>query len=350
MENFSQISKKELNELPIINFIIPAWKEGENYKLCLESLFKIPYPYIKIITNAGGNEETLNIASQFQNFNNFKILHQKSGGGKLKAINDALECVNEGLVFLIDADIILTEEIFYKMVYEVINKSQDVVFALLKPHHSQKKNDLVKYIYINRMFTHFTRRYEGKITPCTCLKYKVVKSIGKFPEKKLYPDGKLMGLTLAEKGFKISFASCLTECFNYPDTLRKYFNQNIRWIQNSYIRVVNTREKRFLFKVIIAIPLFIYILIFPVFYIINFGLFMIGIYLLIYLYLGRIRKVILFKLTSNSNFYGKFHPFFYLKLLFYIYIDSLINLYSFLEFYLLRKKGYKKRKNIETEN
>ena len=58
----------DLNEVPLVNITIPAWKEGKLFEECLQSITKLEYPNLKIIVNAGGSEETI------QNiFKNLKI-------------------------------------------------------------------------------------------------------------------------------------------------------------------------------------------------------------------------------------------------------------------------------------
>ncbi|MBY9005952.1 MAG: glycosyltransferase family 2 protein, partial [Candidatus Lokiarchaeota archaeon] len=95
------ISLDDLESLPLVNIIVPAWKEGKEFERCLNSIKSLSYPNLKIIVNAGGNEETMRIAESFKKNNNFIILHQKSGAdrpslGKIKAINDCLKYIEEG--------------------------------------------------------------------------------------------------------------------------------------------------------------------------------------------------------------------------------------------------------------
>ena len=64
---------------------------------------------MRIIVNAGGSKETLEIANSFKEYKTFKIIHQKKGGGKIKAINDCLSYIAEGLVFIMDADVYVSD-------------------------------------------------------------------------------------------------------------------------------------------------------------------------------------------------------------------------------------------------
>jgi len=52
-EDVTVDSISQLKEIPPINIIIPAWKEGVNLKRCLNSIEQIIYPKLKFILNAG---------------------------------------------------------------------------------------------------------------------------------------------------------------------------------------------------------------------------------------------------------------------------------------------------------
>ncbi|MFX1420593.1 MAG: glycosyltransferase, partial [Promethearchaeota archaeon] len=258
----------QLNEIPLISIIIPAWKENENLKLCLNAINQLSYPKLNVIVNAGGSKETIQIAENFRNNPKFTIIHQKEGEGKIKAINDCLTYIEEGLVYLIDADILLNDDVLLKMVYQITNKSQNGVVSEIKPHHSQFKKSIVKYNYINRnlRFRHRFARYLIRGTgPNTLLNYSVIKSIGKFTEKKLSDDGRSLGLDIFSKGYKIfHLVDTRVDCLTYPINIKKYCSQNIRWLENSLISYNRNKFLRFI-KFFIFVIFQLYLLIFPFF-------------------------------------------------------------------------------------
>lgn len=60
------VNMKNLKEFPIVNFIIPAWKEGEIFKGCLLNITQLKYPNLRTIVNAGGSKKTIEIANSFK--------------------------------------------------------------------------------------------------------------------------------------------------------------------------------------------------------------------------------------------------------------------------------------------
>lgn len=328
------ITLEDLKETPLVNIFVPAWKEGEVFEGCLLNITKLIYPNLKVIVNAGGEDQTIRIANSFKKFENFIIIHQKKGGGKINAINDCLPLVTEGLICLMDADLYIKDEDLLKTLNIIINKNEDIVVSSLKPHRSQINKNSVIYSIINRnskFKKKFTQYHQFSISPFTVLKLDVIKSIEKFTEKRLMGDGHSMGLDVLEKKFKIyRLKSHAVEGITYPDNIKAYTSQNIRWIQNFYFNKLTT-QKKFLIKSILSLLKSIYFIIFPIFLVINLNLFLFGVLLFVFIYISEIRKIIFFKLTDDMNYYGKIRIKFYFFIILYIYIDILINIYTVFE-------------------
>jgi len=325
---------EDFENLPIINIVIPAWKEGEIFRKCLKNILTLNYPNLKVIINAGGNKETIDIANSFKVNENFKILLQKKGGGKVKAINDSLSQVGAGLICLIDADIYLTDEDLLKMLFIIVNKNEALVASSLKPHSTQVKKSFVRYLFINRntwFRIKFTRYTRNSISQCTLMKLEVMNVVGKFTEKRLIGDGQSMGIDIVEKMYNIyQLNSHGVQSFNYPDNLKEYFSQNVRWIQNTYFNIIRKSKIKILIFILLSIEA-LYMVLFPIFLLFNMGLFFIGILLLVYIYSKKIRKIIFFKKTSDKAYFGRNKIWFFISLIFFIYLDNIIQIYTMFE-------------------
>ncbi|MFX0017189.1 MAG: glycosyltransferase [Promethearchaeota archaeon] len=344
-------SIEDLIDTPLVNVIIPAWKEGEIFKLCMQKLAELNYPKLKIIINAGGNEETMKIANSFNKFENFLIIEQKAGGGKIKAINDALKLVERGIVCILDADVSLGFSTLLTMLYKIINEKIDVVVAELKPIKSILGSDLIIYLFINRnprFRSKFTNYGRIELTQCACLNYNVILNIGEFTEKRLYGDGKAMANDIINKNYKIyQLSEPIAESYNYPNKISKFIRQNIRWVENGFFFNLKKNKIKVIVKFLILIFFSLYIIAFPFLIFINIYLVLIGASILIYFYLKKIREVIFFKKTTDKEYFGKLGVFFYFKILLYIYIEALMNIYIFFELLIFQDKKLKKRKNID---
>lgn len=274
------------------------------------------------------------------------MIYQKEGGGKIKAINDCLNFISDGIICLLDADILINDKILLDMIYPLINGKEDIVMAPLIPHSSILNNDFVKYVFINRdkRFRQKFTRYTFGVASNAYMKHKVIKTIGRFSEKRMADDGISTGTDLSLKGIKTYLLNDKKiQSLTYPIKIKEYFQQNIRWIENFLLSTVKNKKLRIM-KFFGLVILSIYFLIFPLLIFLNIRFFLIGLLIFYSFYLKKIRKIFFYKLTNKSNLI-KFKPVFYIKLIFFIYIDKIINIIAFFETIFYRK-AYKRRKNL----
>lgn len=344
-EDPKEISIKALNYLPIVNIIIPAWKEGKEFEDLLSSIIKLNYPNIKVIVNAGGTEETIRIANSFKKHKNFLILEQKGGKsraalGKIKALNECLNYVSKGILYFIDADCYLDDELLLRMIFPITNQNENVVIgAGNRPLKNQEHLDFVKYIHISHLSffkRKFTRYHPRMIAGAnTCITYETMKSIGKFEENRKIAEDLSRGIDILSKGYKIyqlkSYKSRIYT--DYPTTFKEHFERKKRSIENILIYSYKTKNLKYIFKYAILVLVTFYLLIFPILIMINFGLFSIGFAALLHISLLKIRKLIFFNQLIGKDFKPKFKQLFFIKIILYIYIDIFNNFLIF--FYLI---------------
>jgi len=322
---------EELNEVPLVNIIIPAWKEGKEAKLfenCLQSITKLNYPNLKIIVSAGGSEETIKIADSFKNYNNFTIIRQKPGG-KMKALNDCIAHISKGIVYSIDA----------------ITENQYVTAGSVRPLTFQENIAIVKYILINRN-THFRIKFSriGRVVlsgPNSCFKYEVIEKIGNFFDDELFlASDRFRGLLVFSKGFKIYWLTDYRgKIFtSFPDLLKNYVLQEFRWRKNSLTNPYLKNKVKIYIKFFLSFLISMYLFSSPFFIFFNTNLALIGLIMLLNKYFKKIRKIVFFKRTVNKKFYEKFGLLFYLKLVFFIIIDEILILYLGINLLITRSK------------
>lgn len=335
---------EDLKEIPLINFIIPAWKEEKYLEGCISSILKLNYPKKKIIINAGGNQETINIANSFKIEPYVKVIYQEQGKGKIKAINDCLPYIEKGIIYLLDADVYLSDENFFRMIFHLINENEYVTVSALKPHKSIEEIDLVKYLYIirNPKFRFKFKRYFERIGPNTAFRFEPIKKVGKFSEGELMDDGSVIGKDLKKFGYKVyAIIDPKVDTYNFLPSIREYITQNLRWMEN---RLFNS-SKKIKLKFLILVIISLYIIISPFLVFINFYLFIYGILLFFGFYLKKIRKVVFYYLHLDQSTNYNLNLIFYFKIIFYMYIEFLMNIVVFFEMVFFRK-NYKKRKNL----
>ncbi|MHA1724312.1 MAG: glycosyltransferase [Promethearchaeota archaeon] len=345
-EDPKEINITNLKNIPLINVIVSAWKEGKTFKSCLLNIKELNYPNLKVIVNAGGSDATLKIANSFKKYENFTIIYQKQGGGKIKAINDSLDHISKGIVCILDSDVLLTDEILLKMIYPLINGKENVVTTPIIPHPSILKNDIVLFSYVNRYseFRHKFKRYTKGFATNVCLNYHVIKSLGKFSENIIGDDGRVTGMDLSSKGYySYKLIDHRMQSFTYPMNSKEFFHQNLRWIENSLYYSLKYRKFQIL-KFVCLTFFSCFILISPLILFLNVYISLIGMLIFLSMYLKKIRKILFFK-SVNRDIMIKFKFIFFIKLIFFTFLDLLVNIIVFFEMIFYRK-AYKKRKNL----
>lgn len=345
-------SIQDLKNTPLVNFLVPAWKEDEILKDCLNSLKNLNYPTLKIIVNAGGNEITEKIANEFKKYNNFIILQQKPRTGKINAINEALEYVSEGLVYMIDSDVILNQEIFLRVIGPIVNLGENVVSGPLfvKPLISQQKKYLVKFLEIRYIEIYTFQRYSNRNIsgPNCCVKYDVIKNIGNFSQNQYIAEDTSRGMQIIRAGYKIFQLYHPNACIfhKFPVTLKEASDQRIRWIENSFYYNLKYHKVNILkfFGMIFAS---IVTLITPALIFINLNLFIISLLVYSIPYVSFLRKLNIYKFSRNQEELEMLNIVFFILIIILIYLEAFVNIIIFFKIIFLGKKRiFNKRKNL----
>jgi len=326
-----------LKSIPLVNIIVPAWKEGKTFEKCLISIKDLKYPRIKAIINAGGDDNTNDIAQSFKNYKNFKILHQKGGAGrpslgKVRALNESIEFVDEGIVYFIDADSYLTDEILLRMIFPIINKNEKLVLGGVRPLENQKDKNLVKYLLFDRFGYKFSRySFQTGITGQNfCIKFELLKSIDKFTENKKYATDRSMAADIYSKGYRgYNLIDLHHRIYvDYSDKITDFLRTKIIWTENFLVFSIQNRKILKLMKFAITWCVYLCLIIFPFFAYFHLSFVVISILILLFIYLTKIRKFLIFRFLVSKPYgvYKNYTVGFFFLLVIYIYLEIILTL------------------------
>lgn len=328
------ITLKELKNPPLINIVIPAWKEGIDFKLCLQSIEQLTYPNLHIIINAGGSETTEIIANRFQFHNRTRttLLRQVGGSdnaahGKIKALNECLSYIKKGVVWFIDADCYLTNELLYRMITPIIKLKEDVVTGAGLNPLPRQKGSFIAYMNFSRWGFHkypFCRYYTNYISGAnTMITYKAMKEIGRFTENRGYAEDTSRGMDISEKGFKI-YALNNPESkimTRYPGTIKEHFKQRHIYTKNAFSYLYKNKNYKQIIKMIVLSFISLFSIFTPIYLFIDLRLFLLGSLFLLFFYIKRIRLLRNYNRINSEKIkmnYG--------LLFIYTYIDLISNI------------------------
>ncbi len=334
-----------LKDIPLVTIIVPAWNEGNFFKECLESITKLKYPKLNVIVNAGGNQKTLEIANSYKTKENFRIIYQE-GGGKIKALNECLTLISEGLVYMVDADVLFTDEILLRIIYPLVNLDEYVSISEYRPLPSQQKNDFVIYLkktHHSYYKSKFQRYYHALSGANSCVKYEVIDKIGTFSESSFIAEDLSRGMDILNIGYRIQMvADDRSLIYSYvAEKMKVFFHQRTRWMQNSLFEN-KTNQVKYLCLFLFSL----YLVLSPVFFLVNYGLFFLGIFFFVNLYLSKIRRILTYNI-ARPNITKELEEsiWFYLKISLYLLLEIIINLYVLVDFIFFRQ-NFEKRRNL----
>ncbi len=222
--------KKEKN-LPLVSGLVAAWNESENIEKFINSFQKIEYPKKELILVVGGEDDTLQKALKYEN-DSIKIMNQKSGDGKILSLKNGLSVVNGSVIFLTDADCVLSSESFLSLIYPIVNGDEQLTTGQVKPLKSQRRIPLV-YANWTRRKVHSACRTSSYSLSLVGANYAVRKNIfeqlvHKIPDQSIGEDHHL-ALLAQREGLQIFDVKNSFVKTNFPENLIEYIHQQTRW-------------------------------------------------------------------------------------------------------------------------
>jgi len=247
-------NRKEIFSVPktnkkySISVLIPAFNEQDSLKSTVESVLKSDYKYLEevIIINDGSTDRTLEIAKQLEKkYSKVKVLDKKNSG-KADSLNQALKIVKSELVAIVDADSYPDKSALRLMVgYFDDSKVGAVTTRILV---KQRDNFIRKMQSIEYKVIAFTRKLLGfldsiYVTPGPMALYRksALLKIKGFDKKNMTEDIEATW-HLIHDGYKIRMCFLSRSSTVAPNTVRKWFNQRVRWNIGGFQTIVKYKH------------------------------------------------------------------------------------------------------------
>ncbi len=225
----------KLESHPKVSIAIPAYNEGKNVEISINSLMKSDYPKNKleiIVVDDGSTDNTLDVLRSFEKRSDIKVINQ-SNRGKGAALNNALKHATGEIFGVMDADTLVEKDTITKIVLSYTHNDVGAVVSAIKPHST--KSLIERFQKIEYLMAILARKLMDSmetnfVTPGAISLYNknLVKSLGGFDENNLTEDLEI-GLRLRDKGHNIR---TVADAFSYtivPTDIKGLFNQRLRW-------------------------------------------------------------------------------------------------------------------------
>jgi cellulose synthase/poly-beta-1,6-N-acetylglucosamine synthase-like glycosyltransferase len=129
--------------LPRVTVLVAAWNEAGIIHRHIESFLSLRYPHKELVLCAGGDDGTNVLAGHYRG-ELVKVLEQRPGEGKQRALARAFPAATGEIIFLTDADCLLEDDSFERTLYPVAAGREDVCTGSSRPLNGQLPNPFVR--------------------------------------------------------------------------------------------------------------------------------------------------------------------------------------------------------------
>jgi len=220
---------------PKVSVLVAAWNEAALIKQHINSFFSLRYPHKELIICAGGSDETYSIA-QSSATEDVIVLQQTLGQGKQRALRTCFrECTGE-IIYLTDADCILDDESFERVIYPIACGEEDACSGGSLPFEDSLCHPLVA-IQAACDYVQFTnpdgpQYYPGLLGRNCALRKKVIHSVGEFVSNAPTGTDYLLAKQVSRNNIRIKQVRNSLIRTEYPQKSKDYIMQKRRWHRN----------------------------------------------------------------------------------------------------------------------
>ncbi len=254
---------------PTFSLIVPAHNEEDVIARTIEQFLKTDYPSDKkeiIVVNDGSKDRTQEIVQKYaskiidsdtgniqmanSNFKNVILVNRKVGGkGKAYVVNDGRKYSCGEILFFIDADVQLTENVFSIAAGHFSNGKVGAVAGYVEV--SEKKAILNKFVdFESATAQKITRRGFDTIGVhyiipggCAIFRKEVVDQVGGYQHDTLAEDTDITWRIATETKVDIHFDPSIVVIADEPTTFMGLWNQRVRWARGNISVTLKHKNK-----------------------------------------------------------------------------------------------------------
>ena len=222
------------DRLPRVSFLVAAWNEHTMIHRFIDGVLGLAYPDFELILCAGGNDGTYAMAAEHQD-EKLVLLEQQPGEGKQHALQRCLEKSTGEILYLTDADCLMSDEVAAWTLAPIINGGEQAVSGCLYiPLPEQMGNPSVVRQCATSLYTALRQpRYSLGLLGGNCAVARpALEAAGAFRNPVRTGTDYDLAKRLLKQHVRIYFEANASIRSEFPDTLAAYYRQQARWMRN----------------------------------------------------------------------------------------------------------------------
>ena len=223
----------QLQATPKVSVLVAAWNEADIIREHIEAFLRLRYPNKELVLCAGGEDGTCKIAREYSG-EAVIVLEQQPGEGKQRALRRCLERARGEIVFLTDADCLLNDEAFERILAPVVNEGESVATGASRPLSGQRRHPLVLHCWFTDAYgrARWGPYTDGILGRNAALRRDVLDAVSGFEADVRTGTDYYLAKQVLRYGHSIRHVPDSAVETAYPETLGEYQRQQSRWLRN----------------------------------------------------------------------------------------------------------------------
>lgn len=242
---------------PLVSLLVAAWNEAAQIEAFLASFVALDYPNKELILCAGGTDQTFVLAQRWASAQ-ITVLEQSAGTGKFRALQQCLHQAAGALIVLTDADCILNQESFARLIHPLVSGEATVTTGPLRPLRGQWQMPFVVYQWAQMHYA--WRKALRSSTDGTFLvggNSALLRPIVEEAYATALPmplgEDTYLALFAMRAGHRILRVPESTVETLFPQTLLAYIRQRSRWRRDQLLHAYRFGNRRIGWKVLFSV-------------------------------------------------------------------------------------------------
>lgn len=228
---------------PFISVLVAAWNEAEHLSQHIESFLGLTYPSKELILCAGGTDGTYDIAQRYAG-SQVKVIEQKPGQGKQRALAQCLEHSSGTVIYLTDADCILNTDALLQTINPIICGDAAAASGSSRPlKHQQQPFVLYQWAVDRYSVNQFGKNSPGFMGRNAAMRADVLRAVGGFDIPAPTGTDYTLGRQFIVAGYPIHNVPSSEVETNYPADVHSYYLKRSRWLRNLIVIGWRTNDR-----------------------------------------------------------------------------------------------------------
>lgn len=223
---------------PLVSVLVAAWNEADNIEAHIRAFQALRYPSKELILCAGGNDNTYALAQKAANGDpSIQVLEQPAGQGKQRSLKQALFHAQGEIIYLTDADCLVNDNAFERVLAPLINDGADAATGSSVPLPRQRGRGIIDYLWAVdfRWNLALTDPSPGLLGRNCAVTRQTLEATGGFDRDAFSGTDYTLARQIISSGRKIRGVNTSIVESETPSTIQKYFKQRVRWLRNMII-------------------------------------------------------------------------------------------------------------------